>query len=43
MDDERLGRLFAPPYEEPKTEEEKEQAMPKKAPPPTQIFTYLDK
>ena len=43
MDDKRLDRLFAPSYEEPNTEHNTEKGSVNKAPPPREIFQYLDK
>ena len=43
MDDKRLGRLFGPAYEEPSAADERERVVIDSAPPPREIFTYLDK
>ena len=43
LDDKRLGRLFGPAYEEPSPADPKEKVVVDQAPPPRDIFTYLDK
>ncbi|KAL5248099.1 hypothetical protein ACHWQZ_G017318 [Mnemiopsis leidyi] len=43
LDDKRLGRLFGPAYEEPSPADQKEKVVVDQAPPPRDIFTYLDK
>jgi len=43
LDDKRLGRLFGPAYEEPSPADQRERVVVDRAPPPREIFTYLDK
>ena len=43
LDDKRLSRMFGPAYEEPSPADDKEKKIVDQAPPPRDIFTYLDK